>query len=155
MNEDLKSHLTTVIVVSLFGIATATFALLSVKGNAASMDVNAFSHAIIIIPCVVMVICSFIILVTAQKIGRHLFLAVSAICFVTGIISMVITSNWMADPQIAELLLANTPNATEIIPPIQNLIIVVRDVAAYIVCPTVGSILGAWLGSRFHSVTRA
>ena len=153
MTEGLKAHLPVIVVVSLLGIATGAFALLQVLNAAGSLDVDAFSLYIILIPGVIMVVCPFIITVTASQIGRQLYLIVVGICFVTGIVSMVVTSSWMQDPSVSAQLLANSPDGTQMTPVLQAPVIVLRDIAAFIVAPTVGCILGAWVGSRLHPVS--
>ena len=153
MTEGFKRHLPVVVVVSLVGIATCVFALMQVANGASGMNVDSFSMYIILVPCIVMVVCSLLITITASEIGRQLYLAVVGVCFVGGIVSMVITSGWFSDPFISAQLLANSPDGTTITPPLQNPLIVLRNIAAYIVAPTVGCIAGAWLGSRLHPVT--
>ena len=153
MTEGLKRHLPVIVVVSLVGIATCVFALTQVLGSVDKLDVDAFSLYIIIIPSVIMVVCSFVIALTANQIGRQLYLVVVGICFVTGIVSMVVTSGWLSDSAISAQLLANSPEGTTITPILQAPIIMLRDLAAYIVAPTVGCIFGAWLGSRIHPMT--
>ena len=153
MTEGLKRHLPVIVVVSLVGIATCVFALTQVLNSAAGLDLEAFSLYIILIPSIVMLVCSFVIALTANSIGRQLYLVVVGICFVTGIVSMVVTSGWVSDASISAQLLANSPEGTTVTPPLQSPLVVLRDLAAYIVAPTVGCIFGAWLGSRIHPVT--
>ena len=153
VSDVVRQHLTVIVAVSLLGIAVTVFALMQIRNAAGSMDASTFSLAIFVIPCAAMVICSFIIMLTAASIGRQLFVVVVGICFVAGIVSMVITSGWLSDANIVEQLLANSPADTTITPPIQNIVIVMRDIAGFIVAPTVGSIAGAWLGSRLHPMT--
>ena len=155
MSDVVRQHLTVIVATCLLGIAVASFILLQVHDAAGSMDVSTFSLAIFIVPCIVMLVCSFIIMVTANAIGRQLFVVVVGICFATGIVCMVVTSGWLSDANVAAQLLANSPEGTTITPPIQNIVVVMRDIAAFIVAPTVGSIAGAWLGSRLHPIDRA
>lgn len=150
MTEGLKHHLPVIIIVSLIGIATGAFILMNVASNAADMSLDTFSLYVFVIPCIIMAICSLIIMMTASEIGRRLFVTVTGICFAVGVISMVITSSWFSDPTLVSQLLANSPEGTTVTPPIQSPLIVMRNIAAYIVAPTVGSILGAWIGSRMH-----
>ena len=153
MTEGLKRHLPVIVVVSLVGIATCVFALTQVLNSAGGLDLESFSLYIILIPSIVMLVCSFVIALTANSIGRQLYLVVVGICFVTGIVSMVVTSGWVSDASISAQLLANSPEGTTVTPPLQSPLVVLRDLAAYIVAPTVGCIFGAWLGSRIHPVT--
>lgn len=153
MNDEVRQHLTVIVAVFLLGIAATVFALMQVYGAAGTMDVGSFSNAVFLVPCIAMVICSFVIMLTARAIGRQLFVVVVGVCFVAGIVSMVVTSGWLSNPGIAELLLANSPDGTTITPPVENIVVVMRDIAAFIVAPTVGSIAGAWLGSRLHPMT--
>lgn len=154
MNDELKDHLPTIIATFAIGIAACAFALLQVYNNAGAMNVDMFSMAVWVVPCVFMVICSFVIMVTANAIGRKLFLVVVGVCFVAGVIEMVLTSTWFSNPDIVSALLANSGDGAEVVPPINNPIAVMRDIAAFIVAPTVGSIFGAWLGSRLHPMKR-
>lgn len=138
MSQAVKQHLAVIVVVSLIGIATAVFALM--QARSAGLNADTLATAVWVIPCVVMVVASFVIMLTASSIGRQLFLVVAGICFVAGIVGMVVTSGWFS--------------GTDVTPPLQNPIIVMRDIAAFIVAPTVGSIAGAWIGSRVHPVGR-
>ena len=151
----MNTHMPVVAVVSVIGIVTCAFALSGVLGNVQELDASTFSTLIIVIPCAIMVICSFIIMVTAHEIGRKLFLAVAGVCFAGGVVSMIVTSMWLGDPSVTSALLANSPDGATITVPVNSPIIVMRNIAAYIVCPTVGSIAGAWIGSRLHPVKAA
>lgn len=155
VNEVVRQHLTVIVAACLLGIAVTSFALLQIHDAAGSMDASTFSLAIFVVPCVVMVVCSFIIMFTANAIGRQLFVVVVGICFVAGIVSMVVTSGWLSNELIVSQLLANSPDGTTVTPPVQSIIVVMRDIAAFIVAPTVGSIAGAWFGSRLHPIERA
>lgn len=152
MTEGFKQHLPIIIVVSLVGLATGIYALMRVHDGAAGMDVGAFSSYIIIFPCLIMLVCSLIVAMTAKSIGRQLYLTMLGICLALGIVSMVVTSMWMSDPAIAQALLANSPEGETITPVVEQPIIVMRNIAAYVVMPTVGCIAGAWIGSRLHPV---
>lgn len=153
MTETVKKHLPIIVVVTLVGIATTYFLLTRVLASASSMDVDSFSTAVFGIPCIVMFICSTIIVLTAPGINRQLYIIVVALCMVFGVIVMVISNFWMLDKSIADVLLANSPDGTTITPVLRDGMQILRDVAAYFVIPTVGSILGAWLGSRIHPMT--
>lgn len=152
MDKDIRDNLPTIIVIWLIGIATCAFGLVLVRNNAASLDVGAFSWAVFLIPCVVMILAPFAITLVAQSIGKQLYLSMLGISVVLGIIVMVITSGWMSDPDITAKLMANSDPSITIIPILQAPITMLRDVAAFIVCPTIGCIAGAWVGSRLHPV---
>ena len=153
MDDAVRQHMTVIVAVLLLGVIAGAFALLQLRNAAGSLDVGAFSLAVFVIPCVIMVICSFIIMMTAQAIGRQLFAVVVLACFAFGVVSMVVTSGWFADATITDQLLANSPEGTVITVPVQNMVVVLRDIAAFVVAPTVGSIAGAWVGSRLHPMT--
>ena len=153
MSDTVKQHLPVIVVVTLVGIATSYFLLSRVVGNAAGMDVDGFSTAIFGIPCIVMFICSTVIVLTSPGINRQLYLVVVGIGLATGIASMLAGNAWLLDSSIANALLANSPAGTTITPVLNAPVIVLRDIAAFFVIPTVGSILGAWLGSRIHPMT--
>lgn len=153
MNETVKQHLPIIVVVSLLGIATTYFLLSRAYASAATLSVDSFSTYIFGIPCIVMFICSTVIMMTAHRIGRQLYLVIVTICLITGVISMLVTSTWLSDDSIAALLLANSPADTVITPILNSPIVILRDIAAFFVAPTVGCIFGAWLGSRLHPMT--
>ena len=153
MTEGLKQHLPIIVVVSLVGLGTAAFALHNVLMGVGSMNVDTFNTLIIVIPCAIMLVCSFIIAFTASEIGRQLYLTVVGISVVLGIVSMILTSMWASDPTIATALLANSGEGATLIPATGAPVIVIRDIAAYFVVPTIGCILGAWVGSRVHPMT--
>ncbi len=153
MDSVVRKHLSVIIAVTLVGIVTTSLLLQLVHDSAAGMGANQFAMAIFLVPCAVMLIGSFAIAATARQIGRQLYLVVLAICLVTGIVSMVVTSGWLSDPSIAALLMANSPADTVITPILQSPITIFRDIAAYVVIPTVGCIFGAWLGSRIHPLS--
>ncbi|MBQ9043162.1 MAG: hypothetical protein IJ111_10175, partial [Eggerthellaceae bacterium] len=148
MDAVVRKHLSVIIAVTLVGIVTAALLLQLVHDSAASMGANQFSMVIFLVPCAIMLVGSFVIAATARQIGRQLYLVVLVICLVTGIVSMVVTSGWLSDPSITALLMANSPEDTVITPILQSPITIFRDIAAYVVIPTVGCIFGAWLGSR-------
>ncbi|MBO4353293.1 MAG: hypothetical protein J5818_07385 [Eggerthellaceae bacterium] len=150
MSESLKRHIPVIVAVSLVGIATGAFALIQVRNAAASMDTGTFEGLIIVIPCMIMLICSLIVAMTAHAIERNLYVTMLVICLAVGIVSMVLTSIWEADASLTALLLANSAEGETITPAVNQPIIVMRNIAAYIVMPTIGCIAGAWLGSRMH-----
>lgn len=150
MTESVRRHLPIIVVVSLVGIATSYFLLARVYADASHLDVGAFGTYIFLIPCAVMFVCSTIIMLTAHEIGRQLYLVVVGICLAAGIVCMVITSVWLMDDSIAAALLANSADDATVVPIINSPVLVLRDIAAFFVAPTVGSIVGAWLGSRMH-----
>ncbi|MBQ9001215.1 MAG: hypothetical protein IJ087_05115 [Eggerthellaceae bacterium] len=152
MTEGFQKPLPVNVVVSFAGITPSAFALMQIANAASSMNVDSFSTYVIVVPCIAMVACSILITITASEIGRQLYLTVVGVCFVCGIVSMVVTSGWFSDPSISAQLLSNSPEGTSITPPLQNPLIVLRNLAAYIVAPTIGCIAGAWLGSRLHPV---
>ena len=150
MTESVRKHLPTIVVVAIIGIATTYLVLAQVLANAASLDVDAFSTWIFGVPCIVMFVCAAVIAATAHSIGRQLYLVVVAICLVAGLVCMVVTSGWLSDEATAALLLANSDADAVVTPILNSPILVLRDIAAFFVAPTVGLILGAWLGSRLH-----
>lgn len=154
MNEDLKRHLPVIVIATLACIAGTVLALMSLKNAAGGMQLDAFSLAVFVIPCIAMLVGSFVIMVTSEVISRKLFVVVTGICLATGVVAMVVTSSWFQDATLVEALLANSPDGTAVTVPIQSPIIVMRDIAAYVVCPAVGSIAGAWVGSRLHPMRR-
>lgn len=151
MSDDLKRHIPVIVVVTLVGIASCAFALMQVlNGVATGMDLSTFSTAIIVIPCIGMLLCSFFIAFSAPEISRNLYLIVLGICLVTGFASMFVTSGWMSNADIAAQLVANSPDGTEVVPIFRDTMIMIRDLAAFVVMPTIGCIAGAWVGSRVH-----
>ena len=117
------------------------------------MDLDTFSTWLFAIPCVVIFICSTVIVLTAHEIGRQMYIVVVAISMVAGFMSMFLTAFWMQDPQLTSALLANSPSGTEIKPLFDQPMTLLRDIAAFFVLPTIGCILGAWIGSRLHPMT--
>ena len=150
MSDSLRAHIPVIVAVCAVGIVTGAFALMKVNEAASGMDVGTYETLIIIIPCAIMLICSIIVAMTAQVIERRLYVIMMAICLAAGTVSMVLTSIWMSDPTLSSALLANSAEGTVITPPSNNPLIVMRDIAAYVVMPTIGCIAGAWLGSRIH-----
>ena len=153
MTDDIKDNLPALVAVTVIAVATCAFALIQVHGNAASLSYEAFSNLIFIIPCAFMLVGPFIVVLMSQRIGRKLYLTLVGICFVLGIAVMLVTSSWLSDVDIAAKLLANSADGTVITPILKAPLVIMRDIAAFIVCPTVGCIAGAWLGSRLHPVT--
>lgn len=152
MDSDLRENLPTIAVITIIGVVTSAFGLLMVHDNASSLDAKTFLALVIIIPCAVMVLASFAITLVAPRIGRQLYIAILGLCLLFGVISMFVTSAWTSDSQITAQLLANSSEDTVILPILQSPIVMLRDIAAFIVCPTIGSIVGAWVGSRLHPV---
>ena len=153
MSEDIRENLPTLIIAFALGIAACVFAFVQICNNAGSLDVNTFGILTFAIPFGLMIVIPFIIILTSQRIGRKLYLTIVGACFALGIVVLVLTSTLMSDPAISTQLLANSPEGTTIVPAVNSPIIVMRDIAASIVCPTVGCIAGAWIGSRLHPVT--
>lgn len=152
MTEGFRKQLPVIVAVSLVGIVTGAFALVRVLDAAASMNVETFSSLVFVIPCAIMLICSLVVAITAHSIGRQLYVTMLGICLVTGVVSMVLTSIWMSDASLAASLLANSPEGSSVVPVSDQPLLVMRNIAAYVVMPTVGCIVGAWLGSRLHPV---
>lgn len=155
MDESVKGHLYAIIGITLLGLITGYIILTRVHDAAGSMSLDTFDMLVIVVPCVIILVCSFAIAATAQAIGRSLFIVVIAISMVAGILSMVVTSLWMDDPAIAAQLLANSPEGTTITPLAQQPVTAFRNIAAYFVVPTIGCIFGAWIGSRLHPLQSA
>lgn len=150
MSPIVKKHLPFIIGITLLGVATTFFAYQWLYGAASSMGASQFSWWLFLVPCFVMFACSFAIACTAEEIGRQLYVTVLVICVVGGVMTMFIASTWMSDPAVAATLLANSDEGTVITPVLKSPMVILRDVAAWIVVPTVGCILGAWIGSRLH-----
>lgn len=150
MDAVVRNHLTVIAAVTVIGIATAAFLMNFIHDSAAGMSANQFALLIFLVPCIVMFVGTFVIAMTANQIGRQLYLTTLIICLATGLVSMLVGSSWLSDPEITALLLANSPDGTVITPIMQSPITIFRDIAAFIVIPTVGCIFGAWLGSRLH-----
>lgn len=154
MNAAIRKQLPVIIVVVLIGFITGCILMTLVHDSASSMGASQFSTIIFIIPCVIMLAGSFVIAFTADEIGRQLYIVSLALCLVCGAISMFVGSSWLSDPAIAEQLLANSPDGTVITPILNSPITIIRDIAAFVVVPTVGCVLGAWAGSRVHPMRR-
>ena len=155
MTEGLRKHLPMIVVITIIGVGTGIIALSRVLDAAQGMTTGMFSRLIIVIPCSIMLVCSLLIAMTASEISRQLYLIVVGICVVFGIVSMVVTSGWMSDPTIAEALFVNSGSTDPVVAPLNNPLIIIRDIAAYFVVGTVGCIAGAWIGSRLHPMKSA
>ena len=154
MNQHIKRHLPVIIAVSAVCAASAAFALSFLHGAASDMSLDAFSLAVFVVPCVAMVVASLVMVMTSSFLSRQLYVIALGICLAAGIVAMVVTSSWFQDPVITAALLANSPDGTQVTVPIQSPLIVMRNIAAYVVAPTVGCIAGAWIGSRLHPMER-
>ena len=150
MNQSLRKHLSVIIAVTVLGLISGFLILNAVHGAVGSMDNAMFSFLILFVPCAIMFICSFIIMFTANEIGRQMLIVVVVISIVAGLLSMFVTSAWQSDPEVVAALMANSPEDTVIVPSIRLPITCLRNIAAFFVVPTVGCIIGAWVGSRFH-----
>ncbi len=150
MNAIVRNHLPVIAVVTVLGFVTGCIFMSLTHDAAANMSASMFSTTIFIIPCIVMLVGSFAIAFTANTIGRQLYVVVLAICLVCGVISMFVGSSWLSDPALSAQLLANSPDGSTVTPILQSPMTILRDVAAFIVVPTVGLIIGAWAGSRVH-----
>ena len=154
MDPVVKKHLPFIIGITLLGVVATYFVYMWLHDTAyTTMSATMFSWWLFLVPCIVMLICSFAIACTADEIGRQLYVAVLAICLVLGVISMFVASAWLSDPTIPETLLANSPADTVLTPVLKSPMTILRDVAAWIVIPTVGCIFGAWVGSRLHPMS--
>ncbi len=153
MSESVKKQLAFIAIVTIFGIAWCGILLGFLKSATSSLNVLTFDILTLVIPCVVMFVCALVIMMRADEIGSTLLLIVEVICFVCGMASLVITSSWQADPQVAEALLANSAEGATITPSLQNVFAIVRGAALFLFVPLMGSILGAWIGSRLHPVS--
>ena len=153
MSDTVRGHLPIIIVVTLVGVATGAFAMLQVASAASSLDVSTFSTLMLVMPCVVMLIGSFVIAATAVRIERQLYVVVLAICLALGLVSLVAASIIMSDASVASALLANSGEGAQVVPDTQSPMLVMRDIAAYVVMPTIGCIAGAWVGSRVHPMS--
>ena len=155
MQESLKKHLPAIAAIGIIGFLTGAFILSIVHDNAASLSVGAFSMYTFLIPCALMLLCSFAMAMTANEINHQLFVTVLAICVVAGVISVLVVSSWMEDPELAAKLLSNSGEGAHIVPITQSPLLIIRDFAAFVVCPVVGCIAGAWVGSRLHPMKAA
>lgn len=153
MSDSVRQHLPVIAVVTVVGLATGAFAMMRVADAAAGLDLGTFSLLMLVAPCAVMLVGSFIIAATATRIERQLYVVVLATCLAAGLVSLVAAAAMTSDPAIAAALQANTADGTQVIPDTGSPILVLRDIAAYVVAPTVGCIAGAWVGSRLHPMS--
>lgn len=153
MNSSLRKQLSVIILTTLVGVVTGWLLMSYTRDCAASLDVDLFSALMFVIPCAIMLIGSFIVAFTATEIGRQLYVVSVVICLVTGLAATVLASAWMSDAAIAAQLLANSPDDAVVRPILNSPITMIRNVAAFVLVPTVGNVIGAWLGSRFHPMT--
>ena len=152
MPEYVRKQLPVIAAVFAIGILTSAFALLQLRGSVPGISVDTFSLFSLIIPCVAALLCSLVIMLMASEIGKQLFVIVTSICVIAGAISMIAVSIWMSDQTFAAQLLAQSAEGAQVVPPINAPLIIVRNIAAFFVCSVVGSIVGAWVGSRLHPV---
>ena len=150
MTDGIKNHLPVIVLATLVCAATTYFILSRFVSGTVSISLETFNALVFLVPCVAMFLGTAIIAMTAEEISRQLYIVNVVICLVAGLLSMIGSSLWLADPGIASQLLANSPEGTVIVPIYNAPIILIRDVAAFFVVPTVGSIVGAWIGSRLH-----
>lgn len=150
MSDELKQHIPAIVVIYLVGVATCAFALMQVHSGVQGLDVNLFSTLIIVIPCAALLICSFLIAFSAPEISRPLYVLVLGASLALGFIAVFVTSSWMSNAEIAAQLVANSPEGTELTPVLRDPFTLFKDVAAFVVVPTIGCIAGAWVGSRVH-----
>jgi len=153
MGSELKEHLVVFSIVSVVGVLAGILAFVFIHGAIPQMSYDTFSLLTIVVPCVIMFVCAFIIIATAKRIGAQLYGAVVVVCMIAGLASVVVSSIWVLDPATVAALQANSEPGTEIVPAIDTMLIVVRDAAAFFVVPTVGGVLGAMIGSRLHAMS--
>ena len=153
MDSAVKRQLPVIIVVTLVGVITAVIFMTLVHDSAASLEASQFGWLAFLIPCAIMLIGSFAITFTASEISRQLYVVTLAICLLGGIAAMLVINAWQSDPETTSALLANSAEGATIIPTLKAPITILRDIAAFIVIPTVGCILGAWIGSKFHALS--
>ena len=152
-NSSLKAHLPVIILIAVLGALSGSILLTVIRDNAAMFNAGTFTFTLIGLPCVIMVIASFIISVTAREIGSRMLVIVEAICVVLGIAATVVASGWQADPAITSVVLANSGDGATITPMTNSPFGIIRNVMLYLLCPMVGSVAGAWVGSRLHPVS--
>ena len=152
MSEGLKNHLPVIIATAVLGILLGGLLMSVVKDNASLFNASAFSMLLIAVPCVIMFVASFVIMLTAREIGSRLLIVVEGICLVLGLVSMVVASSWEGDATIAAAVLANSGDGATLTPVLHSPFGIVRNIMLYLLVPMVASIAGAWLGSRLHPV---
>lgn len=150
VDNSFKQHLPVIAAIMAIGTGSACYALSYVRSNAASFDVQTFSWLIFLIPVAAMFVCSLLSMMTARVANRKTYLGIVGICFALGIVSMLVTSSWLADPSVAAALLANSGENARVVPILDSPVTMIRDLLAYFVVPTIGCIAGAWIGSRLH-----
>lgn len=153
MSPALKGHLPVIILMAVLGIFSSVFFMTLVHDNAGAFNASIFNLLLTAIPCVAMVICSFIVAITAKEIGSRMLWIVTGICVIAGFASMVVVAGWQGDSEIVSAVLANSPSDTTITPITNSPFGIVRNVLLYVVCPMVGCVLGAWIGSRIHPLS--
>ncbi len=152
MSEYVRKQLPVIAAVFAIGILTSGFALIQLHGAVPGMDVDTFSLLSLVIPCIAAFLCSLAIMLTANEIGKQLFVVVTSACVIAGAASMVVVSFWMSDQSFAAELLRHSAEGAVVVAPANAPLIVIRDIAAFFVCSVVGSVIGAWVGSRLHPV---
>ena len=153
MTEIVKQHAPAIAAVTLVGLSAMFFLLMRVVGDAANLDFETFMSYTFTIPCVVIFLCSTVVALTSPGINRQLYVVIVVIGMLMGAASMIACNTWLVDPSISSELVSNSPEGTVVTSLLNLPVIVLRDIAAFFVIPTVGSILGAWLGSRLHPMS--
>lgn len=146
MSPALKAHLPVIAIITVICAFSSAFFMTAVRDNAGSFSAGTFTFLLIAVPCAFMVIGSFIIMLTTKEIGSRMFIIVEAICVVLGFVSMVVASGWEGDTAIVSLI----ADGSSIVPVANSPFGIVRNVLLYVCCPMVGSVVGAYLGSRLH-----
>ena len=136
MTEELKQHLPTIIAVTFVCIAATFFILTSLHGAVDEVGLGVLETMSFLVPSIVMIIGSFVIMATSTAVNRQIYVCIVAICLVAGAVATVLTNDWFV--------------GTDLVPPLNNFVALIRNLAAFFVAPTVGCIAGAWLGSRLH-----
>lgn len=152
MKEQVRKHLPILIAIFAIGVLTGAFALMQVKNAVPGISVDAFNTIIMIVPCAIALICSFVSMMLASEIGKQLFIVTTMTSLFIGVVILIVTSVWMFDQSFAAQLLENSPEGSIVVPTINAPVMIVRNIAACFVCSVVGCIGGAWLGSRLHPV---
>lgn len=153
MGSELREHLVVFAIVSVVGVVAGALAFMFIRNSMAQMSYGTYSLLTVVVPCVIMFVCSFVIVATAKRIGAQLYGGVVVVCLLAGLVSVVVSSIWVLDPTVAATLQANSEPGTEIVPAINSMLVVVRNATAFFVVATVGSILGAMIGSRLHAMS--
>lgn len=149
MSSALKAHLPVIVLVSVICIISSAFFMTAVHDNAGVFGASTFTFLLIAIPCVFMVLGSFFVMLTTKEIGTRIFLIVEVICVVFGFVSMAVASGWESDASVVALI----ADGSSIVPVANSPFGIVRNILLYVCCPMVGSVLGAYLGSRLHPVS--